>query len=215
MTLPISVKELTRFTPSDHSNETREARESEATKLRGKKRETVLAEITAEFESPPVYLIVTPTILERAKWRRSVLATGARWHDDQAMVTCLKRGIAEVVSPDQHTQLLDIVDRFTGYEETQAPEDLAAEFEEIERTVQGAYPPYAGLAADRAYWLSVAPILAAQHFLRGWENVEAPFEYRASLVTEDCLAAIPETHVMEIGLKAIELMSPTGEQAKN
>ena len=215
MTLPTSAKEQHRFTPTSHSNETREAEEAVANKLRGKKRELELADIMARFENPPIYLIATPTILERAKWRRAVLATGARWHDDDAMVACLKRGIAEVVAPDQAAELLDIVDRFAGFDEGQAPEDLAMDFEEIERTVQGAYPAYAGLAADRAYWLSVAPIIAAQHFLRGWENIEAPFEQRAGQLTEDCLAMIPEAHIMEIGLKAIELMSPTGDLAKN
>ena len=215
MTLPISAKEQCRFTPSNCTSEAREAAESTANKLRGKKREQKLAEIAARFERPPVYLLATPTILERAKWRRSVLATGARWHDDEAMVACLKRGIAEALAPAQETELLDIVDRFAGFDEGQAPEDLAIDFEEIERTVQGAYPAYAGLAADRAYWLSVAPILAAQQFLRGWENVEASFEQRAGQLIEDCLAMISETHVMEIGLKAIELMSPTGDLAKN
>ena len=215
MTLPTSAKEHTRFTPSDHTREVREAQESAANKLRGKKREQRLAEIAARFESPPVYLIATATILERAKWRRSVLATGARWHDDGAMIACLKRGIGEVVAPAQEAELLDIVDRFASYDEAQTPEDLAIDFEEIERSVQGAYPAYAGLAADRAYWLSVAPILAAQHFLTGWENVEAPFAKRAGLLTENCLAMIPEAHVMEVGLKAIGLMSPTGDLAKN
>jgi len=215
MTLPTSAKERYRFTPSDYTNETREAEEVAANKLRGKKREQRLAEIASRFENPPVYLLATPTILERAKWRRSVLATGARWHDDGAMVACLKRGITEVVAPDQQSGLLDIVERFADCEEGQAPEDLARDFEEIEHVVQGAYPAYAGLAADRAYWLSVAPILAAQQFLRGWENVEASFEQRAGQLIEDCLAMISETHVMEIGLKAIELMSPTGDLAKN
>jgi hypothetical protein len=215
MTLPTSAKEQYRLTPSDYANETREAEETAANKLRGKKREQRLAEIAARFENPPVYLLATPTILERAKWRRSVLATGARWHDDGAMVACLKRGITEVVAPGQVAELLDIVDRFANWEEGQAPEDLAIDFEEIERTVQGACPAYAGLAADRAYWLSVAPILAAQHFLTGWENIEAPFEQRAGQLTEDCLAILPESHVMEIGLKAIELMSPTEDTAKN
>jgi hypothetical protein len=215
MTLPISAKEQYRFMPSDFGSETREAEETAANKLRGKKREQKLAEITAKFETPPVYLLATPTILERAKWRRSVLATGARWHDDGAMIACLKRGIIEVVAPAQEADLLDIVDRFAGCDGGQAPEDLAIDFEEIERTVQGAYPAYAGLAADRAYWLSVAPILAAQQFLSGWENVEAPFEQRAGQLSEDCLAMIPEAHVMEVGLKAIELMSPTEELAKN
>jgi hypothetical protein len=215
MTLPTSAKEQYRFTPSNFTSEAREAEETTANKLRGKKREQKLVEIAARFETPPVYLIETPTILERAKWRRSVLATGARWHDDEAMVVCLKRGIAEVVAPGQEAELQNIVDRFAGCEEGQAPEDLTIDFEEIERTVQGAYPAYAGLAADRAYWLSVAPILAAQHFMRGWENIDAPFEQRAGLLTEDCLAMIPEAHVMEIGLKAIELMSPTEGTAKN
>ena len=215
MTLPTSAKEHTQFTPSDHTSEVRETEETAANKLRGKKREQKLAEIVARFESPPIYLIATATILERAKWRRSVLATGARWHDDGAMVACLKRGIADVVAPTQEAALLDIVDRFAGHDEGQAPEDLAIDFEEIERTVQGAYPSYAGLTADRAYWLSVAPIIAAQHFLRGWENVEMPFEQRAGLLTEASLAMIPESHVMEIGLKAIGLMSPTEDTAKN
>jgi hypothetical protein len=193
----------------------RESEESAANKLRGKKREQKLAEIAARFESPPIYFLATPTILERAKWRRAVLATGARWHDDDAMVACLKRGIAEALAPAQEAELLDIVDRFASYGEGQAPEDLAIDFEEIERSVQSAYPSYAGLAADRAYWLSVAPIIAAQHFLRGSENIDATFEQRAGLLTEDCLAMIPESEVMEIGLKVIELMSPTGDLAKN
>jgi hypothetical protein len=215
MTLPTSAKEQHRFTPSDYGSETRETEESAANKLRGKKREQRLAEIAARFENSPIYLIATPTILERAKWRRAVLATGARWHDDDAMLACLKRGISDVVAPDQETDLLDIVDRFAGFDEGQAPEDLAIDFDEIERTIQGAYPAYAGLAADRAYWLSVAPIIAAQQFLRGWENVDTPFEQRAGQLTEDCLALIPETHVMEVGLKAIELMAPTADMAKN
>ena len=215
MTLPTSAKDQSRFTPSDFTSEAREAEETAANKLRGKKREQKLAEIAARFENPPIYLLAIPTILERAKWRRSVLATGARWHDDEAMVACLKRGITEALAPAQEAELLDIVDRFAGFDEGQAPEDLAMDFEEIERTVQGAYPAYAGLAADRAYWLSVAPIIAAQHFLRGWENIEAPFEQRAGQLTEDCLAMIPEAHIMEIGLKAIELMSPTEDLAKN
>ena len=215
MTLPTSAKEQHRFTPSDYARETREAKEAAANKLRSKKREQKLAEIAARFESPPIYFLATPTILERAKWRRAVLATGARWHDDDAMVACLKRGIAEALAPAQEAELLDIVDRFASYDEAQTPEDLAIDFEEIERSVQGAYPAYAGLAADRAYWLSVAPILAAQHFLTGWENVEAPFAKRAGLLTENCLAMIPEAHVMEVGLKAIGLMSPTGDLAKN
>jgi len=99
MTLPTSNKEHTLFTPSDHTSEVREAEESAANKLRGKKREQKLAEIAARFESPPIYFLATPTILERAKWRRAVLATGARWHDDDAMVACLKRGIAEALAP--------------------------------------------------------------------------------------------------------------------
>ncbi len=162
MTLPTSAKEQIRCTPSDYSSQTRDAEEAAASKLRGKKREQKLAEFAARFGKTPVYLISTPTILERAKWRRSVLATGARWHDDEAMVACLKRGIADVLAPAQEAELLDIVDRFTGCDEGQAPEDLAIDFEEIERAVQGAYPTYAGLAADRAYWLSAAPILAAR-----------------------------------------------------
>ena len=130
MTLPTSAKEQCRFTPSDCAREARVAEETEANKLRGKKREHRLAEIAARFESPPIYFLETPTILERAKWRRAVLATGARWHDDDAMVACLKRGIGEVVAPAQETELLDIVDRFAGYDEGQAPEDLAMDFEE-------------------------------------------------------------------------------------
>ena len=215
MTLPTSAKELTRFTPSDYASDAREAQESAAAKLRGKKREKRLAEIAARFESPPVYLLATPTLLERAKWRRAVLATGAHWHDDGVMIACLRTGIAETVAPEDRAEVMEIVERFADLDGGAAPDDLAREFEEIERAVQGAYAPYAALAADRAYWLSVAPILAAQHFLRGWENVEARFERRNGLVAEAALAAIPESHVIEIGLEAIALMSPTGDQAKN
>jgi hypothetical protein len=63
--------------------------------------------------------------------------------------------------------------------------------------------------------LEVAPILAAQQFLRGWENVEPVFDRRNGLVSETALGEIPESHIIEIGLEAISLMSPTEAEAKN
>ena len=214
MTLPTSAKEQCRFIPSDYSEEARAVQETAASKLRGKKREKQLAEIAARFETAPVYLIATPTILERAKWRRAVVSVGARWHDDAAMIDCLKRGIAEVIEPERQDEILATVDSFAEANDD-VTADLARDFEEVERAILSAFEPYAAMAADRAYWLEVAPILAAQQFLRGWENVDSAFERRNGLVSETALGGIPEAHVIEIGLEAISLMSPTEAEAKN
>ena len=76
-------------------------------------------------------------------------------------------------------------------------------------------PAYATLVAAREFYLNVAPILAAQHFLAGWENVAVAVETARGQITEACLAQLDRTHVLEAGWYAISLMSVSKEQAAN
>lgn len=204
--LPASSRDLIRFIPREFSTEARAEAEQRGGDL-------------SRFETPPVYLIGVPTVMGRAAWRRDVAAAGARYWTDELMLEALRYGIRLVVEAEQQPELLAIVDR---YEEEKAAASEGAsgatpngDLVEIERAIRTHYPRYAEMEADRVFWLTVAPIKAAQHFLRGWENLATRFERKAGLVSEAALGGLPETHVMEIGFKAMNLMVPGKDQEKN
>jgi hypothetical protein len=167
-------------------------------------------------ESPPVYVITAPTLMQRAAFRRDVAAAGARYPGQDEMFRALREGIRAAVEEDAQPALLEKLDAAEAAGSGLAEDaELARDLAEIETAMRRHHPPYAALEAERAYWLSIAPIVAARHFLRGWEGVEAPFRRQNGLVPEDLLAQLPDATVEAIGWEAIALMSPSRVQAKN
>jgi hypothetical protein len=132
------------------------------------------------------------------------------------MYQALRDGVRAVVEEEGQAVLLEKLDAAEAAGSGLAEDaELARDLAEIETAMRRHHPPYAALEAERAYWLSVAPIVASRHFLRGWEGVAARFERRHGLMPEDLLAEIPDAHVEAIGWEAIALMSPSRAQAKN
>jgi len=167
-------------------------------------------------DNPPVYAIAVPTLMQRAAFRRDVAAAGARYPGQDEMFVALREGVRAAVEDDAQPALLETLDAAEAAGAGLAEDaELARDMAGIEAAMRRHHPPYAALEAERAYWLSVAPIVAARHFLRGWEGVAAPFRRQAGLVPEDLLAELPDAHVEAIGWEAISLMSPSRAQAKN
>lgn len=189
--LPISARDVVRFTPDD----------------------------VKDHPDPPIYLIGVPSYFARAAWRRDVKGMGAQYHGEAHRFAVMRKGIAEMASEAQREELLAIVDAAAAAQRD-APLPVAAgdEPEKLRRLgeiLRQNYPPYAELLADRDYWLSIAPLMAARRFLRGWENVAAPFEQQFGLVPEPLLELLSEAHVYAIGWHAIGLMTLDKAAEKN
>lgn len=193
--IPLSSQETVRFTPAYY----------------------------AEQANAPVYLVAVPTLKQRYAFRRALTAEGVAYVTDEQLYLIIRQGIREVIEDNEHAALLELVDQFEaglasgGKDgEPSIPDaSMIEDMAKIERTLSQYYPPYLDAVAARDHWNNVAPIIAAQHFLRGWEGVDKAFETRGGLVTEACLSRLPERDVSAIGWKAIILLAPNREQEKN
>ena len=138
-----------------------------------------------EAEGAPVYLVAVPSQRQVISWRRAVEEAGGRYHPFERMIACLRQGIREVVADDQQGELLEILDSYEAAVDARDSEggdgpdaELEAQFRQIEDAVYREYPPYRGLSADRGRWLDLAPLIACEMFLVGWENLDVPFKRR-------------------------------------
>ncbi len=182
--LPLTKKDIISFTPSSYENKSK----------------------------APVYLIGIPTLAGRANYRRKLKEEGLSYLTDEALLAVLRDGVTIAVEDHQQPEILAIIDEFESAEEK--PEELVKKIQDIETQIQPIYPPYAKAVADREYYLSLMPIIAAQCFLQGIEN-GVKYEARNGLVTESCLESIPENDLIAIGWKAVSVLSPSKEQEKN
>ena len=191
---------------------------------------------SAGDDPPPVYLIAVPTVMAKAMWQRRVAQAGAVYASDATLTEALRDGINAVVAAESRDAALAVLDRkaelqaeaerlLARGEEAQAErEALGLEAAEvmrqvahIERVVSRGDERYRDMVADRGLWMTVAPVLAAKHFLAGWENAPGGVRFRRDpdgLAAMDALDALPEGHLMAIGWRAIALMN-AGASAKN
>ena len=151
--LPVSARDPVRFTPSDFE-------ESDPKR--------------------PVYLISAATLTAKARWERDRAAEGAspiplsriRAHLRDAVNALLKGKAKKDALRD-----LDLVDE--AEQATGAPDEkeLAERLAVVRRVAElgdwaaAHWPPYAEIAAQTEYAWKIAQILAAKHFLVGWERV--------------------------------------------
>jgi hypothetical protein len=233
--LPISTKETVRYVPSEYDSLAAEAAVKAADKVAKITPENATAEERAaatraldaataaraaveqrlaESGGIPTYFLAVPSLRDRLAYRRALAATGARYATDAELLATMREGVNAVVAEDQRAILIDILDRFEGAPEAERAGEIADQVEEIGRVLRPAFAGYAELLADRQYWLEMAPLLAAQHFLRGWENAGATFKRTGNLAAEDCLRGIPERHLAEVGWKALALMGPPSKAAE-
>jgi len=175
------------------------------------------------------YLVAVPTLLTRASYRREVAALGAVYHSDEKLLNVLRDGVRECVAGDQVGTLIEIINSYEieskkvadlGDEANEAEKeslaDLRNRMDEIEQFMTREYDPYNRMAADRGYWLSIAPIIAFRHFVKGWEGeTDVQYKERGGQVCESLMDHLPPEHIDVVGWKSIMLMSPTGGQEKN
>lgn len=94
-------------------------------------------------------------------------------------------------------------------------EALAKQVGELESEMIRRDPAFKRMLAERVHYLQIAPLLAAQLFLKGWEGVAVKFRRQADRVADDCLMQIPEDHLTAIGWKVMSMFRPTDAQTKN
>jgi hypothetical protein len=175
----------------------------------------VEARCAAGGDAVPVYHVRVPTLRDRAVWRRAVAEAGARLPSQAELLDALRAALREV-APENLEALLEKVDLFAAMEAGKVPPDaeLARDMAALETQLL-AVPRYAVLVGARTFWFEIAPLVAAAHFLAGWENAGVDYAAERGRVSDELLGALPQGHAAEMGLRAIGLMSLTPAEAKN
>ena len=191
--LPISAKEPLRFTPDRYRNQE-----------------------GAIPDDAPVYLIAVPTLRGKAEFNRACVAAGLVTHDRAAIIATLREGVAEQIEADQAGPLVDMLDRIEAADaDNPADERDLRDFGVLHEDMRRHWPRFAAMVADGVHYQQMAPVIAAQIFLAGWEGIETPFRRRHGAVEENLLGVLPDEDVIAVGMKALELFAPSEEQAKN
>jgi hypothetical protein len=216
--LPISSKDIVHFTPRlDFLATLRDLlSKAESDKARADFQAMIDA-VQAEIEAAPqpVYRLAVPSHLQRAAFRRDLLATGATYAGDKALYAALRADI-EAISPDNLAEALEIIDAVEAVgKPADADPELRDRYAEIARIARSLGGRYAGVEGDFEFYLSVAPFIACRHFLIGWEGVDAPFVRRGNLTTDETLGHLDENEMRAVGFKILNLMQPTKAMEKN
>lgn len=222
--LPISSKDIVHFTPRlDFLATLRDLQsKAESDKARADF-QTMIDAVQAEIDAAPqpVYRLAVPSHLQRAAFRRDLLATGATYAGDKALYAALRADI-DAISPDNLAEALEIIDAVEAAgKPADADPELRDRYTEIARIARGLGGRYAGVEGDFEYYLSVAPFIACRHFLLGWEGVkdaagtDAPFVRRGNLTTDETLGHLDENEMRAVGFKVLNLMQPAKATEKN
>jgi hypothetical protein len=218
--LPVSAKDTVPFVPWEYDLALAQVALTLATtdqqvKSANEHIAQVEGHIAAADGKIPTYHIRVPSGRGRAAWRRDVAMAGARLPAKAELFEALRSGV-KAIGPSNLDELLAKLDLAEAIEAGKADPDadLAREISAFETQMMGD-PGYSVLVAARTYWFEIAPLIAASHFLTGWENLDLPFARKGDRVPDDLLDALPQGHVQQIGLKAINLMSVSKDQEKN
>lgn len=155
--------------------------------------------------STVTYLIATPSIMERARFKRDLVAAGATYHDDAVLLAALRDDL-RAVQPANLDRLLEMLDQYEALTDKADDPQLVAAVADMERLGRAAAGRYAGLLGERAFFNDVLPIIAARSFLVGWEGTDKPFERSNGITSDRTLGLIPEAHLRLIGGRAFARM---------
>jgi hypothetical protein len=171
-------------------------------------------------EDPPVFIIAPLTYRERARFNADLVACGVSRYPSNAEIIKAVRKALDEVDPEMAAPAIAIVESYAASEAI-----FRADGEPIDINVADAYQiiedqmrlsPHVGrLMAARTMFNMLAPPLAAAHALRGWVNVDLRFRLSAGIVPDDLLEQLDQVDVMEIGVRALELMRPNETDRKN
>lgn len=163
----------------------------------------------------PVFLLRTPSLRQRAAWRRDIAAAGARFVATSELLEQLRAAIG-AWGLSNSAELIELVDQAEAMSEGKAPIDaeVAQRMRALENIMQG-FGPYAELVAARSFWWEISTMLAFRHFVCGWENLAPAYAARLGLVDEAVVDQLPDAFVFEVGTEAVALTSPDASQRKN
>lgn len=165
--------------------------------------------------STAVYLLATPTLMQRAAFKRDLVSLGATMHDRPALLAALRADL-RAAAPYNLDQLIEVLD---GYEAAPDEADSAtkAEVDGMMRLARAYAGEYAQRLGDNAHFNDVLPIVACKHFLVGWEGVTdadgkpAPFARVNNQTTDATLMAIPAAELVAVGMRAfLRMVVPDG-----
>lgn len=182
-----------------------------------------------------VYTLKVPTVYERVAWRRAVAAKGGRRYGPSTLLATLKSGVLDfmdegperdfiVTSIDEQIgrsmQVMEAagsasVDADTFFEALSAAAHGENALAPVEALIEQVYEPYAAMRARNAVYSEIAAIEGARLFLTEIRNGPPLERDKAGALTDQVLGQIPEAHMLQIGIRIEELVSPTEQEAKN
>lgn len=176
---------------------------------------------TVRFRFPadgPTYLLAVPSYLQRAAFRRDLRAAGADYPGDAALLAALREDLT-AIAPANLEELLALVDgaesAANAGDDAAADPELGGRIGDLARLARSAGGRYAALEGDREFWLAVAPLVACQHFLIGWEGRDEAFALRRDRATDVTLSFLTENEVRAVGYTALGLLRPDADTVGN
>lgn len=92
---------------------------------------------------------------------------------------------------------------------------LAQQVNDLDQAVRAQHPPYLRLFAENLHYDDMAPLVALEMFLKGWENVDGVFRRANGKVSDETILCIPADQRTQVGQKIISLFGVTDAQSKN
>lgn len=147
-------------------------------------------------DGAPVYLLKALSKMDRAQHARDVSATGARCPTSAELVYAMRSGVTEIVHEDDRTRCHSLLDAFEAKTLDADGEKALAELEQV---MLRTCVHYAAIVAERNYYMQVAPMIAFQRFVLGWENVAHEYKRSGNRIADDVFEQIDDSDVAEVG----------------
>lgn len=163
----------------------------------------------------PRYLLQPGGVVERSLFEAELASppyNAGRVYDVQ-LYEAARDGVRAWATGDDLARLLELIDAHQSQQLKDGSADMQM-FLTVEAALRDKWPAYAALCAQRARRQECLPLLAAQRFLRGWENIDKPFQANFDgSPSPKTLAAIPQLELKAIGLQAWSLLYVSEEAA--
>jgi hypothetical protein len=173
----------------------------------------------ADLSKCATYLLRVPSRSERGAYQRDLISRGAVSPDYATISISLRRGLKEILAGEELLEALALADEFDATLTTGTFDEVQVErfqkYKDLERKVIRAYAPFAALYADQFFWLQLAPVVAIQHALVGWRNVDGAFETERGRVTERALDVVEDLDYLEVASEALGLFNLNRRTRKN
>jgi hypothetical protein len=166
-------------------------------------------------ENPPVYLIEPATLRRRGQFFTALTAAGARMPQSSELIGAIRKGVKQLVVEQDQAEANAIVDLLEA-KHPLADDDRIKLVIILDGLRQAPFIPFTQIEATQEHWDHLAPLIAADMFLAGWENVKEPFQRKNGMVPDRFLEEnISARDISAIGWRAIYLMNVDHDTKKN